>query len=215
MKSSNSNINITDDSNTNSNNVLTIINNDIDSNGWTEITNNTVNIWKKNCAEKSYIYELSMFKYLKRVKILDVITFTLSIIITSLSLFSTGFSESVHPEIYMTQKIVNILLSSVMSVTSGVPTILEWNSCIKKYAKYTEKVDGFLSIIISETTLPINLRKNGIDFIKQYKNTYYEIICNAPDIGPREYKHFFEDYSKYYKDRHVKWKDIQYSQIDV
>ena len=55
-------------------------------NGWNIPNTRTVMTWKNKCEELIYIYDNAMHTYKKRVERLSLITFTLSVLMSSLSL---------------------------------------------------------------------------------------------------------------------------------
>jgi len=154
---------------------------DVRDNGWNEPNTKTVMTWKNKCEDLIFIYDNAMHTYKKRVERLSLIVFTLNILMSTVSLTQLGFSDTNETVEYI-QKFVLLLFSTFATIASGILKMLKWQDKVEIYKKYTEKLEGFGAIVISETTLPESLRKPAIDFIIQHKNTFFEIVRSAPEI---------------------------------
>lgn len=168
-------------------------------NNWNIQNEQTINNWKNNFEEMSYVYELTLQKYKTKINIISMIAFIISSLQTTLTFSNLGINEEENPDITLIVKILLIVLALVVNISNGIIKIYKWNDIVESYKGYTEKLQSFSTILISETELPKELRKNALDFIIQHKASYIEILRSSPDICKKEYMIGLKEYNNYIK----------------
>ena len=157
----------------------------------------TINTWKNNFEEMSYVYEFTLQKYKNKINCISMLAFIVSSLQTTLTFSNLGINEEEQPDITLGIKIALIVFALVVNISNGVIKIYKWNDTVETYKGYVEKLQSFYTILISETELPPQLRKNALDFIIQHKSSYLEILRNSPDICKNEYMNGLNDFNKY------------------
>jgi hypothetical protein len=173
-------------------------------NDWDIDNINAILKWKDSCEELSFVFDVVRQKYKKRVERISLLQFVFDLIISSLLLLSVSLDENEYPKFYLIQQILAFTLSLVTSFTGGILKIFKWNDTVESYKEYSVKVDNFKANLISETTLPVKLRKNGIDFIVQNKTVYYDIVHSAPQINVEDYSSALIEYNDFIKNKKQK-----------
>lgn len=184
-------------------------------NGWFGANNNTVQTWKNNFAEMSFIYNIALQKYKLRLANVAMLAFIISSLQTTLSFSNLGISETNYPMLALIAKITMIILSLIINVSNGMIKIYKWNDNVEIYKGYTEKLEGFFTILVSETELPKSLRKNALDFIVQHKTSYMEILRSSPDIDQSDYLKGSEQYIKLKNKKTKHCKGIKLKNLEV
>lgn len=180
-------------------------------NKWGQEYTETVLTWKKECDEMAFVYDEALHdrkRLLARFVIILLIINSISTVISPLQ-----FTEESNPELNLAFKIFTSLMTLLTTVLLGVMKYYSWDATIEKYQEFVTKVDNFLSNITAEVSLPKRLRKDAEEFIRQNKDSFNDLIKNAPDIDPKEYRtieheRYCDDYKKEVNLRAIKLKKI-------
>ena len=165
-------------------------------NGWTRYNVDTIELWKKTCSENVFIYETTLYNHRKLLDILSLVNFVLSIILGTISLAYLGINDIAYPNVALGLKITFVIICFFVCVLCGSVKIYDFFGIISRLNSYIEKADGLLSVLINETTLPIELRDTASNVIKKNKDVYFEILKSPPEIGHKQYNWLLSAYKK-------------------
>lgn len=179
--------NPSDDGNTNDNT-------DDSPNGWTKSYSDTVGIWKDSCTEMSFVYQHIRDKMLKTISIITLVLLGISIVRETIDVSHLALNEDEYAVLIWCIKSINVLLSTIALLMTGYLKVFGISDHVEALKNFVTKVDSFLSLLMAETTLPKQLRRNAEEFIVQHKNTYYSIIQDQPKDLQTLYEEGFEKY---------------------
>lgn len=163
-------------------------------NGWTKTYSDTVGVWKDSCTEMSFVYQHIRDKMLKTISIITLVLLGISIVRETIDVSHLALNENQYAVLIWCIKSINVLLSTVALLMTGYLKVFGVTDHAEALKNFTTKVDSFLSLLMSEMTLPKQLRKNAEEFIVQHKNTYYTIIQDQPKDLQTLYEEAYEKY---------------------
>jgi hypothetical protein len=170
-------------------------NNDDDCpNGWTQSYSDTVGLWKESCTEMSFVYQHIRDKMLTTISIITLVLLGISIVRETIDVSHLALNENQHAILIWCIKSANVVLSTIALFMTGYLKVFGITDHAEALKNFITKVDSFLSLLMSETTLPKQLRKNAEEFIIQHKNTYYSIIQDQPKDLQTLYEEAYEKY---------------------
>ena len=147
----------------------------------------TIKEWRRRGAKIAFIYDLILDKYRGRLDFFTLLAFLLTALTSLLALGNFGLSEVKYPNLTMSLKAVNVILTTGAAICAGIVRLRGWNQLIDSCQKYLDTVEHFVALIISEQSLPVRLRIDSEQFILQQKDKFHAILNSAPDISHDDY----------------------------
>ena len=171
-----------------------------DINYWTKPRVDTVINWNDSCNEIEFIYGRVLDNakvYLERVQIWTMIIASIDSIISFLQL---AINDTDNPEYSFVFKILLTVSSVITTIITSWSAIKKFSQKVQDYSKYTEQLSNFSSKTISELSLTTDLRVNAVQFIKDNKDRYQNLMRDGPDISQADFLAGKKFYSKFLED---------------
>ena len=146
----------------------------------------TINEWKQRCLKIVFIYDYVVDKYRRRLAFFTIMSLILSSFASLSSLGNLGLSADNYPIIDLTLKIVNGVLTTLTMICLGLVRLMGWEKYIEECVGYEKSMENFLSLIISQQTLPSKDRRSE-EFVLQQKDKFQITLNQAPDISHSDY----------------------------
>lgn len=182
-------------------------------NGWTNSNIETVRNWKSILSKTTFVYEVVIEKYKKRINYtltIALILGTLATIITAISSALLAVDDKNYVWAAFSLNVVVFVLTGSVSIFNGILQITGWQDFVNELTKFVEKMDILYAKISNELVLPAKLRTNAVDFIKTENVEYLNIMMQSPDIRPSDYQYASKKYKKHVE---TGLENYKYSQI--
>ena len=166
------------------------------SNNWDSRNTNAITKWIKEGNKQSFIYDIVRDSLQKEVKILTIIIMVFSGIQSLLSVSQFGIKETDYPTLALVFKIITAILSTIVFMITSYIKNSKFEDVIQVLTSYIEKVDRFLSSLISITDIKPELRPDGDIFVSEQRKEYGEIY-KAPNLTKKQLTKGMKDYKKY------------------
>lgn len=186
-------------------------------NNWSEQNINTVRNWKASVSKASFIYENTLEKYKKRVNwilIMALVFGTINTIIAAVSSALLTTNEAKFKYVALGFNLFIFVVSGIVTILNGIIEITNWDEFTIALSTYIEKLDAFYASIASELVLPPKLRVDAIKFIKKEDSNYLNLMMQAPNIKPSDYKDANNKYDKFAHDSSMSFKCAQKYNLD-
>ncbi len=181
-------------------------------NNWTQKNAETIRSWKTSVIKASFIYEVVLEKYKKRVDNILLWAFILSTVATIISAISSALltiDEPSYKWIAFGFNVALFIINGVTSILNGAIKIYKWDELVTKLSNFIEKLDSFYATISSELVLPDALRQDAVEFIKKEDQNYLTIMQQSPNIYPSDTKTANKMYEEFVNDNTVNFKHAQ------
>jgi hypothetical protein len=166
-------------------------------NNWDPQNVATVTKWIKEGDKQSFIYDRVRDSLQKRVKILTVIIMVVSGIQSLLSVSNFGLSEEDYPTLVLVFKIITAVLSTIVFIITSYIKNSRFEDVIQSITSYVEKIENFLSGMVSIADVKPELRPDGDSFVTENRETYAQIYREAPNISKGQWNDGMKDYKNY------------------
>ena len=169
-----------------------------DVNGWDAGNKKTVNLWKDDCRQFSYVYSKMMSSYRSINQNLTLVILIISIIQTT----TQSVNATVDADTDSGKRTgiilgyINLVLTAITLFCSGYLKVYTIAETVETLKGFVERVESFLASIVFELTLAVGKRKDGNEFINQHKGTFLSILRDAPKVDGKVYKKEIEKYTK-------------------
>lgn len=161
-------------------------------NNWTSSNINTVNKWKREIKEASFIYEFVKDKnnaVYQKILIWMLVFNTINTVVTAVQ----GAILSADPEnpkavwVGFCLSVFLFIVGGTNTILAGAVSIYKWDKIVNNLSTHISKLDGFYAAVSHELNLSDRLRKNANDFITKNSEAYLHITQNCPDIKNIDY----------------------------
>jgi hypothetical protein len=166
-------------------------------NNWDPQNTATVTKWIKEGDKQSFIYDRVRDSLQHRVKILTVIIMIMSGIQSLLSVSRFGLDETKHTTLTLVFNIIGAVISTMVFMITTYIKDSKFEDVIQSLTSYVEKLEAFLSGLVSIADIKPELRPDGDSFVSERRETYAEIYREAPNISQRQLQHGIRDYKEY------------------
>jgi len=144
-------------------------------NGWTAEIIDTVAHWQHVCTKLSLVYDQYADYYRRIMARCQVI----QLIISLAGLVSSTLDLS---ESSLEYRIILLVTTVLTGLVTGLITIKGYTALLEKYSTYNERLVHFLGLTAAETSVPIAMRANGIEFVQKNKDHYQKLLLDKPNI---------------------------------
>lgn len=172
------------------------INNTIQNN-WGQGNKKTVTKWIKESNKQNFMYERVREIIQARFKKLTLALMILSGIRSLLDVSNFAISESDYPEVALGFKIGLTILGFVAFVITSYIKVEKFGDTIQEYTSYIERLENFLSSLVSVTDVKPELRPDGDEFVYGNRETYAAIYRDSPYITHDNFDKASQDYKDY------------------
>jgi hypothetical protein len=181
-------------------------------NNWTNKNIKTVRNWKTSISKASFIYEIVLEKYKKRVDNILLWAFILSTIATIISAITSALltiDDTSYKWIAFGFNVALFVINGATTVLNGAIKIYKWDELVTSLSNFIEKMDLFYANISSELVLPDTLRQDAVEFIKKEDQAYLTIMQQSPKIYASDTKMANNMYEEFIKDNSMNFKYAQ------
>lgn len=181
-------------------------------NNWTNKNMTTIRNWKTSIIKASFIYEVVLEKYKKRVDNILLWAFILSTIATIISGIASALltiDDTRYKWVAFGFNVALFVINGATTVLNGAIKIYKWDELVTKLSNFIEKMDSFYAAVSSELVLPDTLRQDAIEFIKKEDQSYLTIMQQSPNIYSSDTKKANKMYEEFIKDNTVNFKHAQ------
>lgn len=147
----------------------------------------TLKHWRKRGLKIAFIYDFVLDKYQQRLDLFTLVSFILTALSTLSALSNLGLNDCDYPNLSIVMKAIAATLSLGAAIFTGIIRVKGWTYLINDYLKYSDKVEHFLAELISELTLPRNVRSSSEEFVMRNKDKFLMLLSNAPNISHDDY----------------------------
>jgi hypothetical protein len=166
-------------------------------NNWDPQNMATVTKWIKEGDKQSFIYDRVRDTLQYRVKVLTVIIMIVSGIQSLLSVSKFGLSENDYPTLTLVFNIATAVLSTIVFIITSYIKNSRFEDVIQSITSYVEKIENFLSGLVSIADVKPELRPDGDSFVTENRETYAQIYREAPNISKGQWDDGIKDYKEY------------------
>ena len=163
-------------------------------NNWNNGYEDTVRSWLETCDRTSFIYDQLGDNARDRVEHIAVIMLIITSATSIVSYLQLNTDAVTDPDASKAYKYVLTVLTSLSAFFVSYQLIKKYAQTIKNNSKYVQQLLSFQSILLSEVTLPKKLRQDAEQFIVTHKDTYKDLLLNAPEINQKDYQREYKNY---------------------
>ncbi len=164
---------------------------------WTHNRVGTTRNWAESCSELSFIFGKNRDSFKKNLEKIQITILIIASIDSVISFLQLTLNDTDHYEYVITFKIVLTISAVLTTFISAISTIKKYSQKVQDYSRYVEQLSNFSATVTSELTLPGDLRKDAIDFIRQNKDQYQILVREHPEISQKDFIKAKKSYYKY------------------
>lgn len=168
-------------------------------NNWTDQNKETIKSWKESVSKASFIYEVVLEKYKKRVDYVLIAALLFNTVATLLTAVSTAILATNANLIWVGFgfNVAILLLQAIVTLFNGALKVRGWSDIVTTLSTFIEKIDNFYGTISNELLLPDQLKSDAIEFITKESKNYLNITQQSPNIYPSDYRMANKKYKKF------------------
>jgi hypothetical protein len=173
---------------------------DLMRNKWGPANTRTVGKWIKESNMQNFIYERIREKMQRKFKRLTLLIMVLSGIQSLLNVSNFGLSEEDYPTIVLVLKIIVTVISTFTFIVTTYIKDSKIEEIIQSYTSYIERLENFLSNLVTIADVKPELRPDGDVFVSENRETYAGIYRDSPYISKGYWNTGMSDYKSYVLD---------------
>nr|QBK84655.1 MAG: hypothetical protein LCDPAC01_01360 [Pithovirus LCDPAC01] len=163
-----------------------------DGKDWDDSAHETVHVWKNEMKKLECTYDYVLDSLQASIECYH----TLSIAIGTMAIIcgAIGYNYDNTTTRGFAIQIMTFVLTTLSTLFMGFTKRKTKLSRIKELSGYIIRISTFISVLSTELTLPLKLRKNANEFLITLTPTYKGIIAKKPNLTSSEDKESSEHY---------------------
>jgi hypothetical protein len=156
-------------------------------NGWTPDKDDLLQTWRNQLFSSSFVYGVVLEKYNRRFNRIQIITASLSALITMLGVvLSTLGSDNIW--VNRGFGIAVAIIGAVVTILTNIAKINGWDTYTATIAKLIQNLDNLYTRVTNESYLPKPNRTPAIQFITEFQKDLNQATQNQPHISVTDYQ---------------------------
>ena len=159
-------------------------------NNWSSTNQKLLDTWISKTTRTSFIYELILQKYQVKLNkylgyslILNALSALISVIATSVS----GTDPTKYIWVIFGLNLGVSVITCLSTVINGYININNWTGLVKNLSSYVQQLDSFMSDLLIQNMLPVNIRTDGIEFITKENQIFTDLLKASPHISASDF----------------------------
>lgn len=166
-------------------------------NSWSDENDQTVMKWIQESNRQNFIYERVRGILQTKFNRLTLAATILTGIQSLLTVSNIGLNETDYKTLNLVVKIIVAVFSIVSFILLAYVKQFDIGSTIQTYTSYTDRLDSFLSTLVSTIDVRPELRPDANKFITDNRIEYAAIYKDSPYIDKKYLQRGLNDYNTY------------------
>jgi hypothetical protein len=167
-------------------------------NNWTHTNQQLLDTWISKITRTSFIYELILQKYqvkLNKYLMYSLILNAISALISVISTSVAGTDSTKYIWVIFGLNLGVSIITCLSTIINGYININNWSDIVKNLSAYVQQLDSFISDLLTQSMLPINMRTDGSDFIIKENQIFSNLLKASPNISALDFVEADKNYN--------------------